>query len=80
MTRRVPPALQLNPPPPQRVGARGAETMGWLAREAAGERLDELAREASLPAATVRQRVSRMRRWLRKRWLHEVSGRVVLVR
>jgi hypothetical protein len=51
--------------------ARAAETMGWLAREAAGERLDELAREVSLPAATARQRVSRMHRWLRKRWLHE---------
>jgi DNA-directed RNA polymerase specialized sigma24 family protein len=50
---------------------RGAETMTWLAREAEGERLDELAREASLPAATVRQRVSRMRRWLQKRWLRE---------
>jgi DNA-directed RNA polymerase specialized sigma24 family protein len=50
---------------------RGAETMRWIAREADGERLDEVAREAALPPATVRQRVSRMRRWLRKRWLHE---------
>jgi DNA-directed RNA polymerase specialized sigma24 family protein len=50
---------------------RGAETMAWLAREAEGERLDELAREVSLPPATVRQRVSRMRRWLQKRWLRE---------
>jgi DNA-directed RNA polymerase specialized sigma24 family protein len=50
---------------------RGAETMGWLAREAQGERLDELAREVSLPPATVRQRVSRLRRWLQKRWLRE---------
>ena len=45
--------------------------MGWLAREAEGERLDELARQASLPPATVRQRVSRLRRWLQKRWLRE---------
>jgi DNA-directed RNA polymerase specialized sigma24 family protein len=50
---------------------RGAQTMAWIAREAAGERLDEIAREASLPAATVRQRVSRLRRWLRKRWQTE---------
>jgi DNA-directed RNA polymerase specialized sigma24 family protein len=50
---------------------RGAETMEWLARESQGERLDELAREVSLPPATVRQRVSRMRRWLQKRWLRE---------
>jgi DNA-directed RNA polymerase specialized sigma24 family protein len=51
--------------------ARGAETMRWIAREAEGERLDELAREVALPAATVRQRVSRLRRWLQKRWLRE---------
>jgi DNA-directed RNA polymerase specialized sigma24 family protein len=50
---------------------RSAQTLGWIAREAAGERLDEMAREAALPAATVRQRVSRLRRWLRKRWRGE---------
>jgi DNA-directed RNA polymerase specialized sigma24 family protein len=50
---------------------RSVQTLGWIAREAAGERLDELAREASLPPATVRQRVSRLRRWLRKRWRTE---------
>jgi DNA-directed RNA polymerase specialized sigma24 family protein len=50
---------------------RGAETMEWIAREAGGEPLEELAREAALPAATVRQRVSRLRRWLRKRWGRE---------
>jgi DNA-directed RNA polymerase specialized sigma24 family protein len=48
-----------------------AQTMGWIAREAAGERFAEIAREASLPAATVRKRVSRLRRWLRKRWRAE---------
>jgi DNA-directed RNA polymerase specialized sigma24 family protein len=51
--------------------ARGAETMRWIAREAEGERLDEMAREASLPPATLRQRVSRLRRWLRRRWMRE---------
>ena len=50
---------------------RGAETMGWIAREMQGERLESLAREAGLPAATVRQRVSRLRRWLRTRWGRE---------
>jgi DNA-directed RNA polymerase specialized sigma24 family protein len=50
---------------------RGAETMGWIAREMQGERLESLAREAGLPPATVRQRVSRMRRWLRVRWGRE---------
>jgi len=50
---------------------RGAETMGWIAREMQGERLEALAHEAGLPAATVRQRVSRLRRWLRTRWGRE---------
>lgn len=47
---------------------RTAQTMSWLVREADGEQLETLAHEAALPPATVRQRVSRMRRWLRKRW------------
>jgi DNA-directed RNA polymerase specialized sigma24 family protein len=50
---------------------RGAQTMSWLLREADGEQLETLAHEAALPPATVRQRVSRMRRWLRKRWGEE---------
>jgi DNA-directed RNA polymerase specialized sigma24 family protein len=50
---------------------RAVQTMDWMAREAEGERLDDLAREAALRPATVRQRVSRMRRWLRKRWAGE---------
>jgi DNA-directed RNA polymerase specialized sigma24 family protein len=63
---------------------RTAQTMGWLAREAEGERLDEMAREVSLPPATVRQRVSRLRRWLQKRWLREAllvaaAGAVVVL-
>jgi DNA-directed RNA polymerase specialized sigma24 family protein len=52
-------------------GAQGRTTLRWIAREAEGEQLDEMAREASLQPATVRQRVSRLRRWLRKRWLRE---------
>jgi DNA-directed RNA polymerase specialized sigma24 family protein len=50
---------------------RHAQTMGWIAREAQGEQLEEMAREAALPAATVRQRVSRLRRWLQRRWREE---------
>jgi DNA-directed RNA polymerase specialized sigma24 family protein len=50
---------------------RHAQTIGWMAREAEGEQLEEMAREAALPAATVRQRVSRLRRWLRRRWREE---------
>jgi DNA-directed RNA polymerase specialized sigma24 family protein len=51
---------------------RGAQTLEWVVREAQGERLDEMAREANLAPAAVRQRVSRLRRLLRKRWLREL--------
>jgi DNA-directed RNA polymerase specialized sigma24 family protein len=47
---------------------RDRETLGWLVREHAGDRLADIAREAGLPSPVVRQRVSRMRRALRKRW------------
>jgi hypothetical protein len=38
-------------------------------RESDGESLDEIARDAELPAPRVRQRVSRLRRHLHSRWL-----------
>jgi RNA polymerase sigma factor (sigma-70 family) len=48
----------------------GAEaTLHWLLRESEGETLDEIAREAALPAPRVRQRVSRLRRHFQTRWL-----------
>jgi DNA-directed RNA polymerase specialized sigma24 family protein len=47
---------------------RDRETLGWLVREHAGDRLADIAKEAGLPSPVVRQRVSRLRRALRKRW------------
>lgn len=47
---------------------REAETMEWLIREHAGERLADIASENGVPAPVVRQRVSRLRRALRSRW------------
>ncbi len=44
-------------------------TLHWLLRESEGETLDEIAREAKLPAPRVRQRVSRLRRHFQTRWL-----------
>ncbi|HEY4104420.1 MAG TPA: RNA polymerase sigma factor [Polyangiaceae bacterium] len=44
-------------------------TLHWLLRESEGETLDEIAREAALPAPRVRQRVSRLRRHFQTRWL-----------
>lgn len=60
--------------------ASDAETFSWLVRESSGERLDAMAREAGLPAEVVRQRVSRLRRLLRSRWLTELAlaGAIVL--
>lgn len=48
--------------------ARDRETLGWLVREHSGDRLADIAKEAGLPSPVVRQRVSRLRRALRKRW------------
>ncbi|MEO6599890.1 MAG: RNA polymerase sigma factor [Polyangiaceae bacterium] len=44
-------------------------TLHWLLRESDGESLDEIARDAALPAPRVRQRVSRLRRHFHARWL-----------
>ena len=52
---------------PKTAGAQ--RTLHWLLREGDGESLDEIARDAALPAPRVRQRVSRLRRHLHARWL-----------
>lgn len=76
------------PPPPVEARAllasvveetrapRDRETLSWLVREHAGDRLADIAKEAGLPSPVVRQRVSRLRRALRARW---ASALVVLV-
>ena len=48
---------------------RGKEAFEWIIREHAGEELARIAKEEKLPAPVVRQRVSRLRRALRMRWL-----------
>lgn len=50
------------------ASGRDRETLGWLVREHHGEELAEIADAAGLPAPTVRQRVSRLRRALRAQW------------
>jgi DNA-directed RNA polymerase specialized sigma24 family protein len=49
------------------------ETLRWMAREGEGEKLETIAAEANVPAARVRQRVSRMRRWMKERWMAELA-------
>jgi len=47
-------------------------TLQWMLREGDGEKLEQIARDANLPAPRVRQRVSRLRRFLRERWTAEL--------
>ena len=50
------------------------QTLAWMAREGEGEKLETIAAEEQVPAARVRQRVSRMRRWMKERWLAELAA------
>ncbi len=55
-----------------------AETLGWLAREGEGETLATIATDEQIPAARVRQRVSRLRRTLKQRWIAEIAAAVAI--
>jgi DNA-directed RNA polymerase specialized sigma24 family protein len=57
---------------------RDRETMQWLVREHGGERLCEIAQETGVPAPVVRQRVSRLRRALRSRFMMLLLAMVVV--
>jgi DNA-directed RNA polymerase specialized sigma24 family protein len=52
---------------------RTRETLEWIVREHAGEPLSEIAKQTRIAAPVVRQRVSRMRRALRLRWVGFVA-------
>nr|AYM54090.1 hypothetical protein [Byssovorax cruenta] len=60
----------------QQAGAtRDAQkTLDWMTREGDGEKLEEIAAEERVPPARVRQRVSRMRRWMKERWQAEIAA------
>jgi len=51
-----------------------ARTLEWMAREGAGEKLAHIAEDEALPATMVRQRVSRLRRFMRARWKEELAA------
>jgi DNA-directed RNA polymerase specialized sigma24 family protein len=51
------------------ASARNHEALEWIVREHDGEELASIAEELAIPAPVVRQRVSRLRRALRERWL-----------
>jgi DNA-directed RNA polymerase specialized sigma24 family protein len=50
------------------------QTLEWMAREGEGEKLASIAAEAKVAPTQVRQRVSRMRRWMKERWLAELAA------
>ncbi len=54
------------------------QTLDWMAREGEGEKLESIAASEQVPAARVRQRVSRMRRWMKERWLAELGAAAML--
>jgi DNA-directed RNA polymerase specialized sigma24 family protein len=78
---------QQPPPFEARALARWAEsqakgdgkTLGWMAREGDGEKLEAIAAEEKVSAAKVRQRVSRMRRWMKERWAAELAAATLVV-
>jgi DNA-directed RNA polymerase specialized sigma24 family protein len=49
-------------------------TLEWMLREADGDKLEHIAEEAKVPAPRVRQRVSRLRRYLRERWAAQLAA------
>jgi DNA-directed RNA polymerase specialized sigma24 family protein len=59
-------------------GPDAQKTLEWMAREADGDKLEAIAAEENVPAARVRQRVSRLRRLLRERWAAALIAVVVI--
>jgi DNA-directed RNA polymerase specialized sigma24 family protein len=55
-------------------GDAAERTLGWMVREAEGDKLEAIAADEDLPAERVRQRVSRLRRWMRDRWMAELAA------
>lgn len=55
------------------------ETLDWMARESDGEKLESIAADARIPSARIRQRVFRLRRFMKARWILEISAAAVLI-
>ena len=54
-------------------GKDAPKTLEWMLREGAGEKLEAIAASEKIPAPTVRQRVHRLRQWMKKRWAAELA-------
>jgi DNA-directed RNA polymerase specialized sigma24 family protein len=55
------------------------QTLDWMARESDGEKLEAIAADTQMPSARIRQRVSRLRRFMKARWMLEMSAALVLI-
>lgn len=60
-------------------GDHADSTLEWMLREADGEKLEHIAAEAKVPAPRVRQRVTRMRQYYRKRWAAQLAAVAAIV-
>jgi RNA polymerase sigma factor (sigma-70 family) len=60
-------------------GEQNEQTLEWMLREGDGEKLEAIAAEANVPAPAVRQRVSRLRRYFRKRWAAQAAALAALL-
>jgi DNA-directed RNA polymerase specialized sigma24 family protein len=59
--------------------AEAPRTLEWMMREADGDRLESIAEENNISAPAVRQRVSRLRRYLRERWSLQLAAALTLI-
>jgi DNA-directed RNA polymerase specialized sigma24 family protein len=55
------------------------QTLDWMARESDGEKLEQIAADTRISSANVRQRVFRLRRFMKARWALEISAALVLI-
>jgi RNA polymerase sigma factor (sigma-70 family) len=60
------------------AGLDAQKTLDWLLREGEGETLEDIAESENVPAPQVRQRVSRLRRYFRERWLAQVAAATII--
>jgi DNA-directed RNA polymerase specialized sigma24 family protein len=60
-------------------GKHNEQTLEWMLREGEGEKLEAIAAEANVPPPAVRQRVSRLRKYYRKRWAAQAAALAALL-
>jgi len=60
-------------------GKENEQTLEWMLREGEGEKLETIAADANVPAPRVRQRVSRLRRYYKKKWAAQAAAVAALL-